>query len=122
MRIQNKNVLPVFCVLMFLQMPIQAAEKKEFSPFFVNNVLPVSIGLGLLDGETYSLDIGLAYGLSKRWQLDAQISYIRHTAGSLDGLIDGWHDFFGQMRLLVKVMVLVIYAWVLAIQLNDLRG
>ena len=132
MRLQNKNVLPVFCILMFLQMPIQAAEKKEFSPFFVNNVLPVSIGLGLpktlsanslqqgqkqlnfnlgvksnandsgaenemlrLDGETYSLDIGLAYGLSKRWQLDAQISYIRNTAGSLDGLIDGWHDFFG---------------------------
>ena len=131
----NKIVLvwTIASLLMFKLVPIQAAEQKEVSPFFVNNVLQISIGLGLpktlsanslnkgqkqlifnlgvksnandsgstagealqLDGETYSLDVGLAYGLSQRWQLDAQISYLRHTAGSLDSLIDGWHDFFG---------------------------
>ena len=126
-------ILAIVTLLLFKQVSIQAAEQKEFSPFFVNNVLPVSIGLGLpkalsanslkqgqkqlvfnlgvksnandsgsaigemlrLDGETYSLDVGLAYGLTQRWQLDAQVSYLRHTAGSLDSLIDGWHDFFG---------------------------
>jgi len=132
---QNKTILILVLanLLTFMQAPMQAAEKKDFSPFFVNNVLPVSIGLGLpktlsanslnqgekqlifnlgvksnandsgstagemlrLDGETYSLDVGLAYGLSERWQLDAQISYLRHTAGSLDSLIDSWHEFFG---------------------------
>lgn len=115
-----------------------SADTAEFSPFFVNNVLPVSIGLGLpktlsatplargqktfalnfgiksnandagspvnlgssseilrLDGETYSLDVGLAYGLSKRWQIDAQVSYLLHSSGNFDRLIDSWHEFFG---------------------------
>lgn len=131
----NKNyiVLGILSLLFFEQVPTHAVEKKEFSPFFVNSLLPVSIGLGLpktlsanslnqgekqlvfnlgvksnandagsatgeslrLDGETYSLDVGLAYGLSERWQLNAQISYLRHTAGNFDSLIDGWHEFFG---------------------------
>ena len=121
-----------FFVLMNLNQQAIASNENEFSPFFVNNVLPISIGLGLpktlsantlekgqkkltlnlgvksnandagssngemlqLDGETYSLDVGFTYGLTRRWQLDAQISYLRHTGGSLDNLIDSWHDFF----------------------------
>ena len=37
----------------------------------------------------------MAYGLADRWQLDAQISYLRHTGGDLDSLIDSWHELFG---------------------------
>ena len=49
----------------------------------------------LLDGETHRLDFSFHYGLSKRWQLDSQFAYIRHTAGQLDSLIQNWHDLLG---------------------------
>ena len=48
-----------------------------------------------IDAESYNIELGLTYGLSDRWQLDVQAAYIRHTNGSLDGLIQQWHDFFG---------------------------
>ncbi len=48
----------------------------------------------ILDGETKSIDLGLSYGLTERWQVDAQLSYISHSGGNLDGLIQNWHDFF----------------------------
>ncbi|MGH1428244.1 MAG: DUF3187 family protein [Arenicella sp.] len=107
-------------------------ESRSFSPFFVTNNLPVSIGLGLpktlssspvavgetafdinvgiksnandagsdtetllLDGETQSLDLGVSYGLTERLLVDAQLSYIKHSSGNLDGLIQNWHDLFG---------------------------
>ena len=49
----------------------------------------------VLDGESYAFELGLEYGLSKKWSVDLQLAYIRHTGGSLDSLIDGWHDAFG---------------------------
>ena len=49
----------------------------------------------ILDGETHSLDIGVEYGLNDAWQIDAQLSYLRHSSGNLDGLIQNWHDLFG---------------------------
>lgn len=49
----------------------------------------------ILDGETHSLDIGIEYGVNSFWQIDAQLSYIRHSSGNLDGLIQNWHDLFG---------------------------
>lgn len=48
----------------------------------------------ILDGETQSIDIGLSYGLTDRWQIDTQVSYLGHSSGSLDSLIQNWHDFF----------------------------
>ena len=49
----------------------------------------------VIDGESHSLEIGIEYGLSERWSLDLQLGYIRHTGGSLDDLIDSWHNAFG---------------------------
>ena len=49
----------------------------------------------ILDGETHSLDIGVEYGLNHSWQIDAQLSYLRHSSGNLDGLIQNWHDLIG---------------------------
>lgn len=48
-----------------------------------------------LDGESHSLELGVEYGLSEKWSMDFQLAYIRHTGGSLDGLIDSWHNAFG---------------------------
>ena len=126
-------ILSFFLCSTSLSQQIFANNPDEFSPFFVSNVLPISVGLGLpktlsanslkkgkkklilnlgvksnandagspggevlqLDGETYSLDVGLSYGLTERWQVDAQISYLQHTDGKLDSLIDNWHNLFG---------------------------
>lgn len=48
----------------------------------------------ILDGESQSLDFGLEYGLTEKWSLDLQLAYIKHSGGSLDGLIQSWHDIF----------------------------
>ena len=133
-----KNVyaaILVSCLIFLVHDAVNAAELNEsraFSPFFVSNNLPVSIGLGLpktlsslpvavgeklfdinvgiksnandagsknetllLDGETQTLDLGFTYGLTESLQIDAQLSYIKHSSGNLDGLIQNWHDLFG---------------------------
>lgn len=48
-----------------------------------------------LDGETQRHDLGLRVGLGHGLTLDLSIPWIRHTGGSLDPLIEGWHDFWG---------------------------
>ena len=49
----------------------------------------------LLDGETAELKLQLRYGLAEHWQLDFNLPYRHHSGGSLDGLVNDWHDFFG---------------------------
>jgi hypothetical protein len=49
----------------------------------------------VIDSETQNLEANLIYGLSDRWQLDMQVAYIKHSGGSLDSLIQSWHDVFG---------------------------
>jgi len=49
----------------------------------------------LIDGESQALELGFEYGLSQQWSVDLQLAYIRHTGGSLDSLIQSWHDAFG---------------------------
>jgi len=53
-------------------------------------------GEGLLvDGETSRLELVYARGLSERWEIGVEVPIVTHQSGSLDSLIDGWHDVFG---------------------------
>ncbi len=49
----------------------------------------------IFDGETTRLELGLRYGVGERLELGLRVPYLRHSAGNLDSLIDGWHDLFG---------------------------
>lgn len=48
-----------------------------------------------IDGETTQLNLIVDYGINEVQQLRLRIPFIRHGAGSLDGFIDDFHDFFG---------------------------
>lgn len=49
----------------------------------------------VLDGETYRLALALRYGLAGGVEVGAEIPWVSHDGGFLDGFIEGWHDFFG---------------------------
>ena len=48
-----------------------------------------------LDGEVHKFGAAIEWGFAPRWQASAIIEGINNTAGSLDRLIDRWHDTFG---------------------------
>ena len=48
-----------------------------------------------LDGETLSLVARTAYGLGAGWDIEAEVSWTRHSPGVLDRWIDDWHDVWG---------------------------
>jgi len=48
-----------------------------------------------LDGETWRLAFDLRYGFAGHWELQLELPVLSHDGGSLDRLIDGWHDFWG---------------------------
>jgi hypothetical protein len=47
------------------------------------------------DGETQRVDVALRAGLGWGLTLDINLPWLRHSGGSLDSLIDGWHGFWG---------------------------
>ena len=47
-----------------------------------------------IDGENYRYDFSLAYQTDK-WRISTIMPFIANKGGSLDGLIEDWHDFFG---------------------------
>lgn len=49
----------------------------------------------LLDGETRRLALDLRYNLAPGWDLRLELPWLSHGGGSLDSLIDGWHDLWG---------------------------
>ncbi|WP_298039703.1 DUF3187 family protein [uncultured Desulfuromonas sp.] len=49
----------------------------------------------VLDGETYRFDLALRCGLSPTLEVRADIPYISHRGGFLDGFIEDFHDLFG---------------------------
>lgn len=49
----------------------------------------------LLDGETRRLALDLRYAPAPGWDLQLELPWLQHTGGSLDSLIDGWHDLWG---------------------------
>lgn len=48
-----------------------------------------------LDGETWRVAFDLRYGLAEGWELQFEVPVLSHDGGSLDSLIDGWHDLWG---------------------------
>jgi len=48
----------------------------------------------VIDAESYRYDFAIAYQ-QNNWRMNTKIPLIFNQGGSLDGLIEGWHDFFG---------------------------
>lgn len=48
-----------------------------------------------LDGEVHKLGAAIEWGFAPRWQASVILEGISNTAGSLDRLIDRWHETFG---------------------------
>ena len=48
-----------------------------------------------LDGETARLALQARYALGNNWDLQLEVPWLEHSGGSLDSLIDNWHDFWG---------------------------
>ena len=48
----------------------------------------------VIDVENYRYDFAIAYQLN-HWRLNTKIPLIINGGGTLDGLIEGWHDLFG---------------------------
>lgn len=48
-----------------------------------------------LDGEVHKFGALIEWGFAPRWQVSATVEAINNTAGSLDRIIDRWHDTFG---------------------------
>lgn len=49
----------------------------------------------VLDGESWRLNLGLSRGVGERVALTVDLPLIAHSGGTLDALIEGWHDAFG---------------------------
>ena len=49
----------------------------------------------LLDGETTRFELRYRYGVSSRLELGIELPYVWHESGTLDPLVDGFHDMFG---------------------------
>ena len=48
----------------------------------------------VIDAESYRFEFAIAYQ-QNGWRLNTKIPLIFNQGGSLDGLIESWHDFFG---------------------------
>lgn len=49
----------------------------------------------ILDGETTRFELSYRYGVSARLELGVELPFLWQQSGSLDSVIDQWHDFFG---------------------------
>lgn len=49
----------------------------------------------LFDGESHRLAVRLDRGLPGGWEVGIEVPLIAHRRGSLDSIIQEWHDFFG---------------------------
>jgi len=51
--------------------------------------------VGFFDGETMLLSVGYRRPLADRWEWGVELPYVIHDGGFLDGVVEGFHDFFG---------------------------
>jgi len=47
------------------------------------------------DGETLRVALELRYALATDWDLQLELPWLDHSGGSLDSLIDNWHELWG---------------------------
>ena len=65
--------------------------------FYLTNTLQEETKSGeslVIDVENYRYELGLNYR-KDNWLTQLNIPFMANSGGELDGLIDGWHDFFG---------------------------
>lgn len=65
--------------------------------FYLTNTLQEETKSGeslVIDAENYRYELGLRYRKNE-WLTQVNIPFMANNGGELDGLIDGWHDFFG---------------------------
>jgi len=74
----------------------QPGWKYSHSLFITNTFQEESKGNEILviDAESYRYDFAIAYQ-QNNWRLTTKIPLIFNQGGSLDRLIEGWHDLFG---------------------------
>ena len=74
----------------------QPGWQYSYSLFITNTFQTESINNETLviDAESYRLEFAIAYQRND-WRIKTKIPLISNQGGSLDGLIEGWHDFFG---------------------------
>jgi len=74
----------------------QPGWQYSFSLYITNTFQTESINNETLviDAESYRLDFSIAYQRND-WRIKTKIPLISNQGGSLDSLIEGWHDFFG---------------------------
>lgn len=62
------------------------------------NMFSASSGDGVasvFDGETSVVRFAWQASVGDRWMVGAELPWVRHTGGVLDGFIEGYHDLFG---------------------------
>ncbi len=47
------------------------------------------------DGESVLSSLRIRGGIGERWEWGAELPYIAHTGGALDGVVDEFHELFG---------------------------
>jgi hypothetical protein len=47
-----------------------------------------------LDGETRRIEANIRFGVSDRLEIGVELPWVWHESGSLDSLIESWHDTF----------------------------
>ncbi|MCW8925499.1 MAG: DUF3187 family protein [Xanthomonadales bacterium] len=62
------------------------------SNFAVGNQVDEAVSI---DGETHRANLQVRYGLTDDIEMGIDVPYLGHKRGSLDGLIERWHDFWG---------------------------
>ena len=50
---------------------------------------------GFFDGETYVNSYRLRRGIADNWEVGFELPWVLHAPGSLDGLVDEFHELFG---------------------------
>ncbi len=89
-------------ILQPIYLPRQAPISEENGwridhSFYITNTLQEQNKSGeslVIDVENYRYELGLSYRRDQ-WLAQAVIPFVANDGGEFDGLIEGWHDFFG---------------------------
>ena len=89
-------------VLQPIYLPTQAPVSQDNGwridhSFYITNTLQEESESGeslVIDAENYRYELGFSYRRDQ-WLAQVNIPFVANSGGGLDGLIDGWHDFFG---------------------------
>ena len=89
-------------ILQPIYLPTQAPVSEDNGwridhSIYITNTLQEESERGenlVIDAENYRYELGFSYR-KDQWLAQVAIPWMANRGGELDGLIDGWHDFFG---------------------------